>query len=262
METILLEAKKRSELGKKVKTLRKSGFIPAVIYGYKTNNTPLTITKKDFREAFDKAGTSAIVDLKIDKDPIQKVLIHEPQIDPVSGEPIHIDFYKVRMDQKIKTEIPLVFIGESAAVKELEGSLVTNKDSVEIECLPNDLISEIKVDISPLKTFEDSIHIKDIEIPETISILNDPEETVALVEEPRSEEELAELEEAVSEDIEEVKVEGEEEKEGEAIPEGEEAPKDGKAPIGEKVPSGGEAPPVQEKVPPAANPKGNQTNNQ
>jgi large subunit ribosomal protein L25 len=218
MKTILLAAKKRQALGKKVKILRHQGLIPAVVYGYKTNNLPLTIVKKDFRQAFNRAGTSAIVDLAIDKEPIQKVLIHEPQIDPVTNEPIHVDFYKVRMDQKIKTEIPLIFIGESAAVKELEGSLVTNKDHLEIECLPNDLIQEIKVDISSLKTFEDSIQVKDLEVPKTITVLNDPDETVALVEEPRTEEELAELEEAVSEEVEEVEVEGEKEKEEAEVP--------------------------------------------
>ena len=226
MKTILLEAKKRKELGKKAKIIRNQGFIPGVIYGYKTNNTPLAVAKNDFRYAFDEAGTSAIVDLRIDNEPIQKVLIHEPQVDPVTNEPIHVDFYKVRMDQKIKTEIPLIFVGEPAAVKELEGSLVTNKDHVEIECLPNDLIQEIKVDISPLKTFEDAIQIKDLEVPETITVLNDQEETIALVEKPRSEEELAELEEAVSEDVEAVEVEGKKKEEGEeaAAPEGEEAP--------------------------------------
>lgn len=239
METITLTAKKRNELGKKTKALRNQGFIPAIIYGYKTNNTPLTVSKKDFHEVFGKAGTSTIVDLKIDQDPIQKVLIHDPQVDPINNEPIHIDFYKVRMDQKIRTEIPLIFTGESIAVKELEGSLVTNKDSVEIECLPGDLIQEIKVDISPLKTFEDAIHVSDLEVPQTVTILNDPEETVALVEEPRSEEELAELEEAVSEDVEAVEVEGKKEEgaEGEEAAPAEEGEVPATAKEGESAPT-------------------------
>lgn len=98
------------------------------------------------------------------------------------------------MDEKIKTEIPLEFVGESEAVKSLEGSLVQNKDSVEVECLPGDLVGEIQIDISVLKTFDDSIHISDITVPHGIEILADAEEMIASVEPPRSEEELAELE--------------------------------------------------------------------
>lgn len=240
MKTFTLEAKKRIVLGKKTKALRKLGLIPAIIYGYKAKNTPLMVDKRTFKDIYHQSGSSALVDLKIDGEGTHKVLIHEPQTDPVSDEPIHIDFYQVRMDQKIKTEVPLVFIGESKAVKELEGNLLTPKDSIEIECLPNELISEIKVDISLLETFEDSIHVKNLEVPAAITILDDSEATVALVEEPRSEEELAELEKEVAEDVETVEVEGEkkeEVEEGEApleaeAKEGAEEKKEDEAPEG------------------------------
>lgn len=243
MKTFTLEAKKRQILGKKTKALRQQGLVPAIIYGHKTKNTPLIVNKRAFRDIYQQSGSSALVDLKFDGQ-THKVLIHEPQTDPISGEPIHIDFYQVRMDQKIKTEVPLVFIGESKAVKELEGNLVSPKNEVEIECLPNELISEIKVDISALESFEDSIHVKDLKVPEAITILDDPEATVALVEEPRSEEELAELEKEVSEDIEAVEVEGakeeaEEGKEAEEA-EAEEKPEEGESPPAE---SKGGAPP-------------------
>jgi large subunit ribosomal protein L25 len=129
------------------------------------------------------------------------------------------------MDEKIKTEIPLSFTGESEAVEQLEGSLVTNKDAIEVECLPTDLVSEIEVNISSLKTFEDTIKISDLKIPANIEILHDQDEIIALVEEPRSEEELAELEEKSAEEEEkealekmgaETEAENREAKEGEA----------------------------------------------
>jgi large subunit ribosomal protein L25 len=104
------------------------------------------------------------------------------------------------MDEKIKTEIPLEFVGESEAVEQLDGSLVTNRDNVEVECLPADLVSEIQVNISELKTFEDSISVKDLAIPQGIEVLTDSEEVIAVVEPPRSEEELAELEESAAEE--------------------------------------------------------------
>ncbi|MEK7447724.1 MAG: 50S ribosomal protein L25, partial [Patescibacteria group bacterium] len=100
---------------------------------------------------------------------------------------------------KITASIPLNFTGDSKAVIDLSGSLITNKSEVEVECLPADLPHEIEVDISVLEDFEAVIHVKDIKVPEGVEIKDDLEETVALVEPPRSEEELAELEEPVEE---------------------------------------------------------------
>jgi len=148
-------------------------------------------------------------------------LVHEVQIDPVTMKAIHIDFYKVNMKEKIKTEIPIKKIGESSAVVDLEGILVTNRDEVEVECLPADLIPEIEVDLSALKTFDDVIKVSNLKVPATIEILDDPEEVVFLVQPPRSEEELAELEEKPEEDVEAVEVEGAKPEEGEVV-EGEE----------------------------------------
>jgi large subunit ribosomal protein L25 len=228
-----LKAISRLVVGKKNKVLRSQGQIPAVIYGHSTKTQTLSVDARQFEKVFSEAGSSALVDLEIDGQSPVKVLTLEPQRDPIRGNPIHIDFYKVRMDEKIKTEIPLEFVGESEAVTQLDGSLVTNRDSVEVECLPADLVSEIQVDISALKTFEDSISVKDLRVSQGIEILTDPEEVIALVEEPRSEEELAELEtptaaEEEKEAIEKMGAEAEAEKaEGEAV-EGETAPVEGK----------------------------------
>lgn len=199
-KTYNLSAVKREIIGKKVKNIRAEGMMPAVLYGKKIESEAISIPLANFEKTFDEAGTSSLIDLTIDSAKPIKVLSHEPQNDPVSGKPIHVDFYRVRMDEKIKTEIPLNFIGESQAVEQLEGSLVTNKDAVDVECLPADLISEITVDISSLKTFEDTIKISDLNIPDNIEILHEADEVIALVEEPRSEEELAELEDTSAED--------------------------------------------------------------
>jgi large subunit ribosomal protein L25 len=126
------------------------------------------------------------------------------------------------MKEKIHAEVPLKFIGDSVAVIEKEGSLITSKDSIEVECLPADLIPELEVDISVLDDFEKNIKISDLKLPEGIEILDDAEEIVAHVEEPRSEEELAELEEEVVEDVSAIEVENK----GEETPaEGEEGAK-------------------------------------
>lgn len=195
---ISLQAATRSVTGKKVKSLRNSGVIPAIVYGHKRNPEALSIKKTEFVKAYGEAGTSTLIDLKIDDSSSIKVLAHEPQLDPVRDEPIHVDFYQVRMDEKIKTEIPLEFIGTSEAVETQDGTLITNRDNVEVECLPTDLVSSIEVDLSALKTFEDQITVASIKVPQGIEILTEPEEVIAFAEEPRSEEEMAELEESAA----------------------------------------------------------------
>jgi large subunit ribosomal protein L25 len=215
-QTYKLDAVKREILGKKVKSIKKDGLIPAIIYGHGIKNTPIAVNQKIFAKILKEAGSSALVDLKISDKENFKVLIKDTQSNPVNGESVHIDFYKVKMDEKIKTEIPLTFIGESEAVANMDGTLITNKDALEVECLPSDLVSEIIVDISALKTFENQITVADIKLPDGIEMLVDPEEVICFVEEPRSEEELAELEEStVDEEKEAIEQITAEEKQGE-----------------------------------------------
>lgn len=224
MESKLLQAKNRDLTGKKVKKLREQGLLPAVIYGHGIKSQSLTIPTKEFDLVYKIAGSSSLVDLQIDNSQPVKILIHRLQKDPVTEEPLHADLYKIKMTEKIKTEIPVHFIGESKAVKEMDGNFITNKDMLEIECLPNDLIDSVEVDISHMDNFGDKIKVSEINIPETVTVLDDPEEIVATVEEPRSEEELKELEEEAKEEeqVEQVEtVEKKEAEEGEEAAEGE-----------------------------------------
>lgn len=214
-----LSANMRGE--QKAKHLRNDKKIPAVIYGNDYESRSIAVDALIFSKVFEEAGESALINLRIDDEPKLKVLVHDIQIDAVTGEIIHVDFYKVNMKEKIKTAIPIVEIGESTAVIDLEGALITNKDEVEVECLPADLIPEIEVDISVLKTLEDVIKVSDLKVPAGIEILDDPEEVVFLIQPPRSEEELAELEEKPEENVESVEVEGEKPAEGEESEEGE-----------------------------------------
>jgi large subunit ribosomal protein L25 len=215
-----LTAKMREVLGRKVKSLRKKGSIPAILYGLKAKSIPLEIDYSEFEKIFKEAGESTVIKLKTGKES-KNVLIYDVARDPVSEKFIHVDFYEVRMDKPITAEVPLVFEGEAPAVKNLEGVLVKNITEIEVEALPANLPHEIKVDISYLNTFEDLIHVKDLKIPDGVKVSVNPDEIVALVSPPRSEEELKSLEEKVEEKIEEVVKVGEEEKAAEAV-EGEE----------------------------------------
>lgn len=189
-KTIKLDATTRTILGKKVKQIRAKGLMPGVVYGHGRDATPISIDAKAFKKAFSEAGTSALIDLTIDEDKSIKVLLHEPQEHYLHGGPVHADFYAVKMTEKIETAIPINFIGTSAAVEELEGNLVISKDELNIRCLPADLIPSVDVDLSALATFDDSIRVSDIKLPETVEVMLEAEEVVASVSAPISEEEL------------------------------------------------------------------------
>lgn len=191
--------------------------VPAILYGKGIKNVMIWVDQQTFNKIFDEAGESTLIDLAVDdddKDP-RRVLIYDVQYNPVAGNVEHADFYQVRMDEEIETDIELDFVGEAPAVKELGGVLVKNIDSINIRCLPADLPKEIIADISVLATFNDHIRIKDLEVSDKVQINLDSETVIAVVSPPRSEEELEELETEVEEDISQVegmeeKVEGEE----------------------------------------------------
>ncbi len=168
--------------------------VSCVLYGKGINNEMLWVDKKIFNKVYEEAGESTILKLSLEKDGERNVIIKDVQKDILTGAPIHVDFYQVRMDEEIEAEVELEFVGESPAVKELGGVLVKNMDKIEIKCLPGDLLSKIEVDISRIKTFDDYIYVKDLSIPEKVEISVDPGTVVAMVSEPRSEEELADLE--------------------------------------------------------------------
>ncbi len=217
-----LNAKIRKELGSKNNKIRKQGMIPAVLYGPKVENLNLMVDYNNFRKIYQKAGESTLIKLKLKngkdlKDEERVVLINDMVRDVMSDKITHIDFYQVRMDQEITVEVPLAFIGESEAVKSLDGVLVKSLQSVNISALPTDLIHEIEIDISGLKTFDDIIRIKDLKVPEKVKIEADLDEAVVSVAPPRSEEELEALEQTPEETIEEVEVEEKGKKETEEV---------------------------------------------
>lgn len=239
MAEIILKAELREAVGKKIKNLRKENKIPAVCYGKGFENLNLVFDKQGFKKVLEEAGSSTLVSLEIPGKESFKVLIHEPQISPVTEEVLHVDLYKVNMKEEIHTEIPLSFVGVSKAVEELEGNLIEGKDALEVKCLPDKLVSEIKVDISSLNTFDDLIKVGDLDIPEGIEILADADEIIAQVTPPRSEAELEEMETEAAADTEKTQIENieeaaaKEQAEKEGV-EGEEAPAEAKKPTESK----------------------------
>lgn len=226
MQTIQLSAQTRTKVGRAVRQLRAEDIIPAVMYGHEIETVNIAIPRKTLQQAYEKAGESTLVDLQIDTQAPVKVIIHDVQRDGLSNRITHVDFYKVNMKEKITAEVPLVFVGEAPAVKSLGGVLLKNLTKVEVESLPGDLPHEINVDISKLATFEDKITVADLQLPNGVTVQAEATEAVALVEPPRSEEELKALEGEVKADVSAVEVLTEKKEEG---TEGEAAPAAGEA---------------------------------
>ncbi len=206
MDTIQLSAQIREKMGKKNDSLRQGGLVPGILYGRKITNQLIKVDRRDFEEIFKKAGESTLIDLGIGDQEKVKVLIHEVQKDPVTGEYLHIDFYQIRKGEKITAKVTLDFINESPAVKNENGVIIKNYTELEIKCLSKDLIHDIKVDLSKLEKLEDVIRIKDLGVSKEIEILADGENTVTTVAPPRTAKEIEELEEKVEEKVEGVEV--------------------------------------------------------
>jgi len=195
-----------------LKTLRKMGELPAVFYGMGGEAISITVPVVEFKKVWEQVGESSTVKItgpKISAD----VLIHEVQLDPVSNQPVHIDFLVVDMNKKIQVGIPLEFIGVSQAVKSGLGMLVKVLHEVEVEALPKDLPHHFSVDISKLLDLNSLILVSDIVLPSGVVMITKDTEVVASIIEQKEEKE------EVVEDVDLTKIEvekkGKKEEEGE-----------------------------------------------
>lgn len=229
METVVLQVQERNK-AQGIHTLRKGGNIPGVVYGLGMAAQSIQIPKIALRKLFSSGLAGSLIDLQVGTAAPLKVIVQDTQFDPVRDTIIHVDFRKVDLLKKIRTEVPVRFVDVAPAVKDLGGTLMHAIGSVEIECLPDKLVKEIVISIAPLATFDDALRVRDVVLPEGVTIINRPEDVIAMVKPPRTEEELAALDQKVEEDIEAVKVEekGKEEEEGAVVEEGKEAKKEEK----------------------------------
>ena len=196
---LTIEAKPRVAFGKANKKLRKTGMLPAVLYGPGKESQALEVQARDFEKVYRKAGENTLVDLVVDGKEKKKVLIHEVARHFMAQTPIHVDFYEVDLTRKIHTKVPLHFVGVSPAVKEQGGVLVKSLSEVEIEALPADLPPFIEIDVSKLQAFDEMVRIGDLKLSDKIKLLGHGEEVIVSVQPPRTEEELAELEKPTAE---------------------------------------------------------------
>ncbi len=206
METLKLVVSERTVAGKDLVKLRESGYIPAVQYGHKKEAVNLSVKEIDFKKVFKAAGESTLVELVLDGKKGVNVLVHDVQVDPLSGRFTHIDFYQVNMDEKIETDVALDFVGDAPAVKALGGVLIRNLDEVKVQCLPKDLPHSFVIDLTQLVDFDSQIKVSDIKLPAGVEMIETLEAIVATVMRPRTEAEMSSLQEKVEMDV--TKVEG------------------------------------------------------
>ena len=199
MEKFELNVNVRKTTGNSpARELRRSGLIPAVLYGPQTEPVLLSVSAKDLEQIFKKGNVgSMILNLVIQNG--QKVtkpaMIKELQSHPVSGSFIHIDFYEIDMNRKINVMIPVVTVGKSKGVED-GGLLQIVRRELEVLCLPGDIPETIEIDITDLD-IGDSIHMEEIPLGDNIELLSDANFTVVTIVSPKVEEVAEEAEEAL-----------------------------------------------------------------
>jgi large subunit ribosomal protein L25 len=219
---VKLKAENRKIMGRKVKTLRKSGKVPANIYGKDVKSTSIQIDAKELKEVYKQVGETGIVEIELGKE-TRPVLVHNVQVHPATDEILHVDFRQVNLKEKVSAQIPVEIVGESPVEKAGEGTVVVMLQELEVEGLPTELPKAFEIDATKLTEVEQVVKVSDLEVSGSIKIEADPEEVVVKVEPPQKEEVVepvapAEGGEVPAEGATEAPVEGEKPAEGEATP--------------------------------------------
>ena len=198
----------RDTLGKKVRFLRRKGLTPANLYGPNIESIPLQVETTLLKRLIARVGRNALVTLMVDGKP-RVVMIRDIQRNPLTDDLLHVGFFQVEMTHRVKTEVPLLLLGDAPAAKSSRVMLLQNLTALQVEALPGELPRNIEVDLSGLEEIGQTIHVRDIPVSDTLEVLNDPDQVVVRVMETR-----VEVEEVVAAKEEEAPPE--EEAEGEA----------------------------------------------
>ena len=182
--TVQLNATRRTEIGKHVAQLRKTGRVPAVVFGHGLDSIPVSLDAHEFDHIRRTAHTNTIIELKIDGKDKHKVLIHGVQIEPRHRHLVHVDLFELKSGEEVTVDVPLHTTGDSYAVTRLGGTLLHNIDRIRIRALPENLPDSIEYSIESLVDFDTAIHLRDLPIPAHVTLLSDPDEVVAKVAPP------------------------------------------------------------------------------
>jgi len=187
MKEVVLIANRRSLVGKQVNGLRRDGKLPGVIYGRHVQAIPIMLDLKETSRILQGLPSSALVVVEVDGEK-HFALVREKQRNPILSSLRHIDFQAISLTEKVRINVPLHLVGESPAVKNFGGILVSNIDRVEVECLPRELPNNIAVDVSSLMQIGSVLHVRDLILPKGVVIYADLDEVIVVVTAPIAEE--------------------------------------------------------------------------
>jgi large subunit ribosomal protein L25 len=206
MEEVILKADRRTVIGKQVNALRREGKLPAVIYGHGIEPTAITLDAREANRVLASVGASTLITIDLEGEDYS-VLVRDRQNHVLRRHLLHVDFQALSMTETVRANVALILGEEEApAVQAYGAMIITGVESLEIECLPGDLVDRIVVDVTSLESIGDSILVQDLPVPKGISILDDPETMVVVAtapaaEEVEEEEEDLELEEGVEPEV-------------------------------------------------------------
>jgi len=182
MVVLTLDATTRTQSGRHVRALRRTGSVPAVVYGHRVEPTNVAAEERALRKIWQSAGRTHLIALSVDGEKPRQVLFRELQIDPRTARPIHADFLVVNLREKLTADVPIVVVGEAPAVTDLKvGQLLQTLSTVRVECLPADLPAQLNVDVSGLTEVEASLTLGDIELPHGVTMSADLGEMVVKI---------------------------------------------------------------------------------
>ena len=190
MKRPTLVAEKRTVIGKKVKQLRRDGILPANIYGKEMKSVAVQVKTAEFQALYKEVGETGVVNIEVEGTKYPS-LMKNLYLNYKLHTPLHIDFHKVNLKEKIKATVPVVLIGEAPAVNDKLGMLLQPVSEVEVEALPDNLPENLEVSIDGLTELNATVTVADIKVPEDVTVLTDPTQAIAkiaeIIEEPEPE---------------------------------------------------------------------------
>jgi large subunit ribosomal protein L25 len=190
MEKVVLKAEKRDVIGKQVKAMRRAGKLPAVIYGRHTDPISISLDSHTASLVLGRLTSSSLVTIDLGGNEYP-ALVREKQRDYIKNRLLHVDFLAVSLTETLRANVAVNLVGVSGAVKDFNAVLVTNLQSLEVECLPTDLPERIDIDISVLAKPGDGIRVRDVQASDKVRLLDDPDTMVAVATFAKVEEEVA-----------------------------------------------------------------------
>ncbi len=202
MDNVVLKATRRSVTGKQVKTLRRQGRLPAVLYGHGFEPVAISLDAHESSLILPGLSSSTIVTIDLDGEQ-HAALVRERQKDYIKNTFLHIDFQVVSLTEKIRAMVHIEVHGNSPAVKDFNAVLVNSLSQVEVEALPRDLPERFVLDVAKLAAVGDALHVRDLEVSDKVQVLTDPDEiiVVATGAAPEEVEEVAPTEEAAEPEV-------------------------------------------------------------